>query len=65
MNKRDFPKHLIHVAQNLLNGSKIRIDTGKELKSAILVNQGVTQRCNLLPILFNMYIEISLENGRT
>lgn len=57
MDERGFTKHLTEIPRNLLNRSKIIIDTGKELTPAILTNQAVRQGRSRSPTLFNVYMD--------
>ena len=58
------PDHLTCLLRNLYAGQEGTFRTGQGTMDWFQIGKGVHQGCILLPCLFNVYVEYSMQNAR-
>ena len=57
------PDHLTYLLRNLYAGQEATVRTGHGMTDRLKFGKGVRQGCILLPCLFNLNAEYTMQNG--
>jgi hypothetical protein len=65
MMENNVPNYLLNTIKCIYRNTKVRIKFNENLSEPIPTNKGLRQGCGLSPILFNIYINKSVQEFKT